>query len=88
MFCIGSCGISLYERSYLKIPSIVKCVAKNQKTNYKNFINKKCVISLDEFFKKKQYSNKKNFLKIINNVKKKLIYYFNKKKNKKLPNFK
>ena len=51
LFCIGSCAFP-FERSYLKIPSIVKCVAKNQKTNYKNFINKKCVISLDEFFKK------------------------------------
>ena len=47
---IGSCGISLYERSFLQIPSICVPVSDNQYYNYKNFLKANLIISFKNLF--------------------------------------
>lgn len=83
-FTIGGCGISLYERSFFHIPSIAKSVAINQRYNFKNFLEKKCILDYRQFIYGPNIKNfsKKNFLHELYNIKKKLKEFFNKKRNK------
>ena len=83
-FTIGGCGISLYEKCFSNIPSISKCVAKNQSYNFKNFYSKKCILDFDKIIKlslQKSF-NKDVFFKKINKVESNTKKYFNYKKNK------
>ena len=43
----GSCGISLYEKLFYKIPTISTPVAGNQMNNYKNFSNLNLIIKFN-----------------------------------------
>tara|TARA_B110000858_G_C17757867_1_gene453002 strand:- start:211 stop:1176 length:966 start_codon:yes stop_codon:yes gene_type:complete len=84
-FTIGACGISLYERCFYNIPSISKCVAKNQNYNFKNFLMKKCILDFDKITKlpfHKSFNND-SFFKQINKVENNTKKYFDYKKNKK-----
>lgn len=47
----GSCGISLYEKLFYKIPTISTPVAGNQMNNYKNFSNFNLIIKFNEVVK-------------------------------------
>ena len=83
-FSIGACGISLYERSFFNIPSISKCVAKNQYYNFKNFYSKGCILDFNKIITSITNSsiNNEKFFKEINKVKKNLRIYFDYKKNR------
>ena len=89
-FTIGGCGISLYEKCFSNIPSISKCVAKNQSYNFKNFYSKKCILDFDKIIQldvRKPLVNKNffnNLTKIENNTKK---YFKYEKNTKHLYNF-
>ena len=61
--CIGSGGISLLERCFLGLPSIVVISADNQNKNVKRFAQMKCIVNLGDY---KKISEKK----IINKIKK------------------
>ena len=80
LFSIGACGISLYERSFYHIPSIAKSVALNQNYNFKNFLEKRCIL---DYYKIINLKNNRinNFYIELNKVKKNLIKIFNKNKN-------
>ena len=83
-FTIGGCGISLYEKCFSNIPSVSKCVAKNQSYNFKNFYSKKCILDFEKIIKlslQKSF-NKNIFFKEINKVENNTKKYFNHKKNK------
>ena len=83
-FTIGGCGISLYEKCFSNIPSISKCVAKNQSYNFKNFYSKKCILDFEKIIKlslQKSF-NKNVFFKEINKVENNTKKYFNHKKNR------
>ena len=90
LFAIGGCGIALYERCFLNIPSISKCVANNQFYNFKNFYSKKCILDFDKIIQldvRKPLVNKNffnNLTKIENNTKK---YFKYEKNTKHLYNF-
>lgn len=77
-FSLGACGISLYEKCYLKIPSFVKSFASNQNYNYKNFTKKKCIEDLNNFFKLNTYSDFKKKIALLND---RLNQNFDLKKN-------
>ena len=64
----GSCGISLYEKLFYKIPTISTPVAGNQMNNYKNFSNFNLIIKFNEVVKN---DNKKimNDLRILKKIK-------------------
>ena len=77
-FSFGACGISLYEKSFFKIPTIAICAAKNQIYNFKNFYSKGCIMNFNTVINMNlRYKNSKNtFLNNLNSVKKKLRKYF------------
>lgn len=84
-FSFGSCGISLYEKSFYNIPTIAVCSAKNQKFNYKNFLSKKYIISFNKIIYKLSKSHNfdyNEFEKNLISVKNKLKRDFNIYKNK------
>jgi spore coat polysaccharide biosynthesis predicted glycosyltransferase SpsG len=78
-FSFGGCGISLYEKSFYKIPTIAKLVADNQKYNFKHFAIKKNILLYDEIINKK--FSKKNFIRKIEIIRRNLKKNFKKKKN-------
>jgi spore coat polysaccharide biosynthesis predicted glycosyltransferase SpsG len=84
-FTIGACGISLYEKCFYHIPSISKCVAKNQYFNFVNFFSNNCILSFDQVMKidLKNLENKKNILDKIHNVENNLKRCFDYNKNRK-----
>lgn len=85
-FSFGSCGISLYEKSFYNIPTIAICSAKNQKFNFKNFLSKKYIISFNKTIDKMNKSQNfdyNNFEKDLINVKDNLEHKFNIYNNKK-----
>ena len=77
-FSFGACGISLYEKSFFKIPTIAVCAAKNQRRNFKNFYSKDCILNFNKIIKikLKNKNSKDKFLNNLNNVKKNLNKYF------------
>ena len=83
-FSIGACGISLYEKCFFKIPSIVKSVAKNQSNNFKSFYSKGCILDFNKIIKLngKKTSHSIKFFKEINKTENAIKMYFNYKKNK------
>ncbi len=85
LFALGGCGLSLYERSFYNIPSIVKSVAKNQDYNFKNFLYKKCILDYNKIINLNLSSLKvKNkFYKDLSIIRKKLKKIFVEKENKK-----
>ena len=84
-FTIGACGISLYEKCFYHIPSISKCVAKNQYFNFVNFLSSNCILSFDQVMKidLQNPKNSKKILTKIHKVENNLKKYFNYNKNKK-----
>ena len=84
-FSFGACGISLYDRCYYNIPSICKCLAKNQDFNFKNFLSNGCILDFDRVIKLKvnESDEKRFFFKNILKIKKNIYKNFNYKKNKK-----
>ena len=84
-FSIGGCGISLYERSFYNIPSISKCVARNQFYNFKNFLSKKCILDFDKVVQldvQKSFISR-SFLNSLIKTEKNTKKYFNYKESKK-----
>jgi len=77
-FSFGACGISLYEKSFFKIPTIAVCAAKNQARNFNNFYSKGCILNFNAVIKikLKNKNSKDEFFNNLNNVKKKLNKYF------------
>ncbi len=80
-FCIGACGISLYERSFYGIPSICKPIAKNQMYNYRNFLKKNCIIDFKSIIKDKKFTIIK-LNDMLYKTKNNLSFYFSQKKQK------
>jgi len=82
-FSIGACGISLYEKSFYGIPSIVVPVAKNQMYNYKNFFSINCILKFDKMFKLRKFFKLNNviFLKKLKKIEYNLKKNFNNKIN-------
>ena len=77
---IGSCGISLYEKCFYNIPCIVKCLAKNQYYNFKNFKAKACILDFDRVTNSKVDGGiYKKILKIKKNIKSNFDFKINKK---------
>tara|TARA_X000000950_G_scaffold259572_1_gene328058 strand:+ start:1806 stop:2756 length:951 start_codon:yes stop_codon:yes gene_type:complete len=64
----GSCGISIYEKLFYKVPSICTSVARNQFNNYLNFSKFKFIIKL----KDAQILESTELLKNIKTLKKRL----------------
>jgi UDP-2,4-diacetamido-2,4,6-trideoxy-beta-L-altropyranose hydrolase len=81
---IGSGGINMLERLFLGIPSIVICVADNQKKSIVNLVKKKFIIYLGNAAKVSKENIEESIENLIKNEKKiinlskKLDLYFNK----------
>ena len=84
-FSFGACGISLYDRCYYNIPSICKCLAKNQYFNFKNFLSNGCILDFDRVIKLKvnETNERRFFFKNILKTKKNIYKNFDYRKNKK-----
>ena len=84
-FSFGACGISLYDKCFYNIPSISKCLAKNQYFNFKNFSANGCILDFDRVTKMnvKENIKKNNFLKSILKTKQNIRLNFDYRKNKK-----
>jgi len=65
-FSIGACGISLYEKCFFGIPTFAKSFAKNQDSNFKNFLKKNCILEIEDFF---ENNNKNKIFTMINKLK-------------------
>ena len=83
-FSIGACGISLYEKCYYNIPTIAKCLAKNQRYNFKHFYEENCILNFDNILKLSfdKKTDKKDFFIKMNKVKNNITKKFDYKKNK------
>tara|TARA_A100001015_G_scaffold320376_1_gene446519 strand:- start:1348 stop:2310 length:963 start_codon:yes stop_codon:yes gene_type:complete len=68
-FSIGACGISLYEKCFFHVPSISKCVAKNQSFNYSNFLSSNYIINFDKILLL-DLNNETQRLKLIKSIEK------------------
>ena len=79
VFCFGACGISLYERSFYKIPSICKPIARNQTHNYQNFLRKNCILDFNSTVLNKKFTIVE-FNEMIKVSRKNLNIYFSSKK--------
>ena len=83
-FSIGSGGINMLERLFLRIPSIVICTANNQKSSIKVLQKRKFIISLGDKEKVKKSHITNVVLDLLNNENKlrtftkRLNLYFNK----------
>jgi spore coat polysaccharide biosynthesis predicted glycosyltransferase SpsG len=81
IFSFGACGISLYEKSFFKIPTVAVCAANNQIYNFKNFYLRGCIMNFYKIIAEINKIDKKIFFKEINKIKMKLNKYFIIKKN-------
>jgi spore coat polysaccharide biosynthesis predicted glycosyltransferase SpsG len=54
---IGACGISLYEKCFIGVPTIAIKVALNQTYNFKNFSRKKLILDYKKIINNKKYDN-------------------------------
>lgn len=84
LFSFGSCGISLYEKSFYRLPTIAICSSFNQKYNFSNFKKYNCILDYKTI--KKYTLNSRNNDKLFEDlhlIKKNLIRHFNTSKNKK-----
>jgi len=74
---IGSSGISMAERFYLGLPSLVLKIAKNQSANFKYCSKKKLILPINS----KNYKiSKKLFLKNLSFIDNRKNYFINVKK--------
>ena len=90
LFSFGACGISLYEKCFYNIPSVSKCLAKNQYFNFKNFSFNSCILDFDRVTRLNinDKNEKKKFFDNLFIVKKNIKKNFNyKNNNKNLTNF-
>ena len=84
-FSFGACGMSVYDRCYYNIPSICKCLAKNQYFNFKNFLSNGCILDFDRVIKLKvnETNERRFFFKNLLKTKKNIYKNFDYRKNKK-----